>query len=390
MKILYVTDVFPPHCGGSGWSVYFFARGLRERGHEVKIVTLDGQPRDYDGFPVHAIALSRAHAPFVTNWMREERDLPRVAEELRTLSAGFDVVHAHHKLSAIAASLADLPRCFVTIRDYWPVCICGRSTYRTGALCSRSDFARCSRHDGWWKGLAAPLVYSWFEARMHERIRRMQNVRLIFCISHYVRQQLVPFFDPQKLDVLPNFAEEIAAPPPENLPERFMLYVGRLEENKGPQLLPQIVSASRIPWPLLLVGEGSLKAVLMQQFAKQEVDARFLGYREYPEMLQVLARCQFVLFPSRWAEPLGRVLIEAAMMGKAAVAFSHLGGHLDILEHERTGLLADTPESFSKAAARLASDEALRLRLGGEARARYERLFSPRVVLSRLIQAYER
>jgi glycosyltransferase involved in cell wall biosynthesis len=356
----------------------------------VRIVTLDGRPREYDDFLVTAMALSATRAPFVTNWMREERDLPRIAAELKAMSAGYDVVHAHHKASAIAASMAGLPRCFLTIRDYWPVCICGRSMYRTGAVCSRGDFGRCSRHDGWWKGIAAPLVYPWFEARMNERIRQMQNAKLIFCISHYVRQQLVPFFDPQKLDVLPNFAEEIAAPAPVDLPERFVLYVGRLEENKGPQLLPEIISASGVRWPLLLIGEGSLKETLMQEFTKQEVDARFLGYREYPEMLQVLARCESVLFPSTWAEPLGRVLIEAAMLGKAAVAFSHPGGHLDIVENERTGLLADTPESFAKAVTRLASDDSLRQRLGTEARARYERLFSPQVVLSRLVQAYER
>ena len=38
MRILVATDAFPPVCGGSGWSTYELARGLRERGHEVCIV----------------------------------------------------------------------------------------------------------------------------------------------------------------------------------------------------------------------------------------------------------------------------------------------------------------------------------------------------------------
>lgn len=388
MKILYVTDVFPPHCGGSGWSVYFFARGLRRRGHEVRIVTLDGLPREYDGFRVEALPLTRPRAPFLANWTRQ-RDLPRIASELRAAGADVDLAHAHHKLSAIALSKAQPARYFVTIRDYWPVCVCGRSVYRTGALCSRGDFTRCSRHDSLWKGLAAPFAYSWFEARMRERLEQMQHAQRIFCISHYVRQQLVPFFEPQKLDVLPNFAEEIAAPAPQDLPERYLLYVGRLEENKGPQLLPQILQDSGVRLPLVVVGEGSLGQPLEEECARRGLDVRLFGYREYPEMLQILSRCESVLFPSRWAEPLGRVLIESAMMGKAVVAFSHPGGHLDIVEQERTGLLADTPESFAGAVARLVSDEGLRRRLGSEARARYERLFSPEVVLPRLIQAYQ-
>lgn len=389
MKILYVTDVFPPHCGGSGWSVYFFARGLRERGHEVRVVALDGRPREYDGFKIDTMSLSRSDVPFLANWKRQGRDLPRLAAELRDLSAGFDLAHAHHKLSAIALSHAQPARYFVTIRDYWPVCICGRSTYRTGALCSRGDFTRCSRHDGLWKGLAAPLVYPWFEARMRERLQLMQKAQRIFCISHYVRQQLVPFFEPEKLDVLPNFAEEIAAPALPDLPDRFLLFVGRLEENKGAQLLPQILQDSGARLPLVVVGEGSLRAPLEEECARRGQDVRFCGYREYPEMLQILARCELVLFPSQWAEPLGRVLIEAAMMGKAAVAFSHPGGHLDIVERERTGLLADSPGAFAAAVARLISNDGLRQSLGAEARAKYERLFSPQVVLPRLLRAYE-
>ena len=38
MRILIPTDAFPPVCGGSGWSTYELARGLRARGHGVTIV----------------------------------------------------------------------------------------------------------------------------------------------------------------------------------------------------------------------------------------------------------------------------------------------------------------------------------------------------------------
>ncbi len=58
VNVLLVTDAFPPVCGGSGWSTYELARGLRARGHAVLVV----QPRpgtaetirevSYDGFRV--------------------------------------------------------------------------------------------------------------------------------------------------------------------------------------------------------------------------------------------------------------------------------------------------------------------------------------------------
>ena len=33
MRILIATDAFPPTSGGSGWSTYELARGLRAAGH---------------------------------------------------------------------------------------------------------------------------------------------------------------------------------------------------------------------------------------------------------------------------------------------------------------------------------------------------------------------
>jgi len=38
LKILLVTDAFPPVCGGSGWSTYELARGLRSGGHDIAVV----------------------------------------------------------------------------------------------------------------------------------------------------------------------------------------------------------------------------------------------------------------------------------------------------------------------------------------------------------------
>lgn len=396
MKVLYVTDVFPPRCGGSGWSVYFFARALRSRGHEVRIVSLDGGDRVFDGFAVRGLPLSRSRLPLLANINRENRDLPAIAGRLKEAAADCEVLHAHHKWSFLALSAAAPGRALLTVRDYWPVCICGRSEFRSGTVCSRADFTRCSRSESLWKGMAASFVYPWFETRMKRRLEAMAGSPYIFCISNHLRGQLLPFFPRDQLAVLPNFAEEVegttAAPPPtpSGLPDRFLLYVGRLEHNKGVDLLPGILEASDVPLPLVLIGEGSLQARLERDFRSRGLAAHFLGYRPYAEMLAVMKQCEFVLFPSIWAEPLGRVLIEAAMMQKAAVAFGHPGGHLDIVLHGETGLLADAPDAFSRMIAELASSTDLRTRLGNAARARYLQEFSEAAVMPRLLDIYLR
>lgn len=388
MKILYVTDVFPPHCGGSGWSVYFFARALRRHGHDVSIVCLDGAPRIYDEFEVQTFPMPESGVPFVTNWRKETVLLPRIGRQMQSMVDGFDVVHAHHKWSLIAMASARSASLFATIRDYWPICFCGRSTFRTDESCSVYDFTRCSEEEHGAKGLLTPILYPWFEPRMRKRRELLGRARRIFCISRYVREQLLPFYPPQQLAVLPNFSEPLDAPAPKGLPPRFMVFIGKLEANKGVHLLPQLLEKSILRLPLVVLGEGSLMGQLQQDFERRGLEALCLGYVEYPEMLSVLKRAEFLLFPSVWAEPLGRVLIEAAMMSKPALAFASPGGHHDIIRNGESGILAESEDAFSNAVSELAGDAELRQRMGEAARRVYEETFQPDIIISNLLKEY--
>ena len=79
MNILLPTDAFPPICGGSGWSTYELARGLRALGHAVTVV----QPRPgtpvgvretaYDGFRILELGAPAPPIPYVRNYFKNER-----------------------------------------------------------------------------------------------------------------------------------------------------------------------------------------------------------------------------------------------------------------------------------------------------------------------------
>ena len=78
MRILLPTDSFPPNCGGSGWSTYDLARGLRARGHTVLIIQprpgqSDAARREYDGFEIEEIASPAPAIPYVRNYFKNER-----------------------------------------------------------------------------------------------------------------------------------------------------------------------------------------------------------------------------------------------------------------------------------------------------------------------------
>jgi glycosyltransferase involved in cell wall biosynthesis len=75
MRILITTDTFPPMSGGSGWSTYELANGLRARGHELIIVQpYSGKPPEpFDGFDVGGFHVAAPAVPFVRNYFRNER-----------------------------------------------------------------------------------------------------------------------------------------------------------------------------------------------------------------------------------------------------------------------------------------------------------------------------
>src|SRR5687767_907372 len=107
MRILIATDAFPPVSGGSGWSTYELARGLRARGHHIVIVQPYDErlPTAYGGFNVIGFPASAPSAPFVRNYFRNERLYRRLSSFLTGLIGReqIDLIHAQHELTGPAS-----------------------------------------------------------------------------------------------------------------------------------------------------------------------------------------------------------------------------------------------------------------------------------------------
>lgn len=85
----------------------------------------------------------------------------------------------------------------------------------------------------------------------------------------------------------------------------------------------------------------------------------------------------------------GFKLIEYMATGAAAVC-SPVGANLDIVEGERTGLFAKTPQDWSAALSRLATDASLRGRLSQAGRARVEEAYCLDAVAPRMLALLRR
>lgn len=102
-----------------------------------------------------------------------------------------------------------------------------------------------------------------------------------------------------------------------------------------------------------------------------------------PAKIDLLARARALLLPISWEEPFGLVAIEALACGTPVVAMSR-GALPEIVEHGRTGFLADSEDEFAQYALRVGEIDP------AECRASVERRFSTHSMALGYLQIYQR
>lgn len=410
MRILIATDSFPPGCGGSGWSTYELARGLRLRGHEVSLVRPrpgwpDGQ-REYDGFGVREIGVaSPDRVPFLRNYVKNERLYARLgrvlAEVLRDTRA--DLVHAQHVLTippaVVAAAAVGVPA-VATVRDYWPVCYWSDLIHdpRADTLCPGCTSAmmrRCvrPRAGGLWP-LAIPLV-PYMRANLRRKQQALARADRVIGVSSTITADLLARsagLSRDRVVTIPNPVDVAAirgaaGASPGGLGRPYALYLGKLAPNKGTSRLVQAVERSRLPWPLVVIGDGPDWPLVERWIRESGREVHLLGWLPREHALGWLAHASVLVFPSRGPESLSRVLLEAGALSVPMAAMD-TGGTRDIIVHLQTGLLSGSAEALGEDVATLVADRPLALRLGEGARAHVDAMFASDRVVPRIEAIY--
>ena len=125
----------------------------------------------------------------------------------------------------------------------------------------------------------------------------------------------------------------------------YALFVGRFSAEKG--VLETIEAWRDIPdIPLVLVGDGPLYHEAQRLAESCGGHITLLGQLCPEETLARMKGARFLVFPSRWYEPFGMSLLEAAACAVPAVA-SRIGAIPELVVHRRTGLLFD-PDNFNE------------------------------------------
>lgn len=409
LRVLLVTDSFPPGSGGSGWSTFELARQLHRRGHAVSVVHASAGTKaertdaQYDGIPVTRLRSRVPNIPAVRNVLKNERQWATLTAELvrRCTASPVDVIHAQHVMTTVPSIRAGrqlgVP-VVATVRDYWPVCywsdlIVDASAPGLCPACTVAGMRACTRHRAGALGIGAWPLIPYMRRNLSAKRRTLANADAVIGVSSVITADLLaraPELDAARVVTIPNPVDMSGlAPATARTGDPFVLYAGKLATNKGVQFLLPALDAAGVTWPLVVVGDGPLRAGLEAEARRRGRDVRWLGWREREEVLALMRSTAMLAFPSYGPESLSRVLIEAAALGTPIAAID-TGGTRDIIQHGVTGLLAATPDAFAQQLARLAADAPLRAQLGAGAAAHARACFDAPAVAARVEAIYRK
>ena len=172
-----------------------------------------------------------------------------------------------------------------------------------------------------------------------------------------------------------------------------LLYVGRLHPQKGLDVLLQAIrllgDEPARPIQCRLIGDGPARGELTALAGQLGLDDLVTFCGQSDQVLEELAAADVFVLPSR-AEGLSNALLEAMAAGLPAVV-SDIPGNVDVIEHERNGLLfrAEDPRDLAERLNSLLDQEDLRRRLGQAARQTVEERYSLDIVSQRYLNLYE-
>jgi glycosyltransferase involved in cell wall biosynthesis len=353
MRILYLSQYYWPHTGGRERVVQDLAEEISALGHDVEVVAVQTTARGHErGRP-----RSRVTRVFSFGTVASRDVAPGY------LAAAWhraDIIHVHHP-----HALADLA---VTLR-----------ARRTPVVVTQHADAR--------RPIERPLARHVLKRAKAVVVPSRAHIALCRDLEGLEgKVEVIPFgVDESRWTDLP--------PPAMEGPVRA-LFIGRLVRYKGVDVL--LRALERVPEVRLdIVGTGPEAPRLRTLAQALAVTDRVRWYGEYPDedLPRRMAEAHFLVLPSVSVEEMfGLVVIEAMAAGRPVITTDLPSGVREVNVHDQTGLVVPLrdPEALAQAMGRLASDPALRARLGAAGRERMQALFTRRRMAEQHVALYER
>jgi glycosyltransferase involved in cell wall biosynthesis len=362
-------SIYSERIGGLSPGATYLAEVLARR-HEVHFFTRGGTDRTIKGVHYHYV---QPFAGNIVDYSRHMSDL-MVARFNELDSPPFDVLHFHdwHVIDAMHQ-------------------LKGRNTVMTF---HSTEYGRAGNRIGDWWEAKEISGKEWYGAYIAKRVTAVSETLKGEVMWLYN----VPF---DKVDVVSNgiFPEVYEAViDPGAVKASYgihplaplVLFVGRMEYQKGPDLLARalpMVLQHRWDARFIMAGQGTMRHEL--EAACAGLPVQFPGYISDSEYVRLLNACDAVVIPSR-NEPFGLVLLEAWSARKCPVV-SDVGGLSENVSNFQDGVKVYLdPASIAWGINNALSDPARSATFGRNGRRKVERQFLWTVVADRMMNVYRK
>jgi len=366
MRVLMVTPCYYPTKGGTETVVHNFTTELHKIGIQADVMAFNmfrkwsplwrGETVLIDGARVFRIPglnwLPIAHSPLIT------MNVNLIPGRFRQLLKDYDIIHFHEELSfPLFSFLANKPRLF-QFHGWVPEC--PETTLEVIILRNIADRYLC------------------LTDKMAENVARMGVPR-------------------EKLRILPNGVDVEFFTPPVKEKENIILYVGRINPEKGVHVLLKSLSYLRKATKLVIVGPpGWDKQFFLRMLSLFNAENQkglhkvtYLGEQDQTSLVEYYRKASLFVLPS-FMEGFPVVNLEALACGTPVIA-SNVGGIPATIHDGENGLLVPPNDAseLARAIEYMLENDDVRKRFGRAGRELVTAHFSLQVVTGKLCRIYK-
>ena len=359
LKILIASDVYHPYPGGITEHIYHLSSELRQRGHDVRILTTSFNPEEEVNDPDYVIRVGRSIKVPVNKSISSIAFAPNITGKIKKVvrENRYDIVHVHGSLAPTMPIFA--------------------LNYSNAANVATFHAAHESS-----------IAYSLFKPLLKRTFRKIDG---LIAVSEVARQSMMKYF-PGDYAIIPNgidtnrFRPDLEPiPSMKDKKRKNILFVGRFDPRKGLkfilQAMPSIVE--RVPDAhLTVIGGGPLEKWYKKQVAPEVAsNISFVGFVSPEELPRYYVSSDIYVSPATGGESFGIVLLEAMASGVPVLA-SDIPGYRTVMEDGVEGMFVppEDPEAIADKVVELLNAPELRARMGKSGRKKAVNLYSwPRV-----------
>lgn len=363
---------------------------LQQKGIEVIPYTVINDKFDQAG-PIGKIMMTLGMMWSLENYKKIEEIIEREKPDMMHVHTFFPLLSP----SILYAAKKNNVKVVATLHDTRFICPCATSL-RNGKicnLCGDGNYFRMVKY-GCFKNsrimsLAVAAIFK------YHRIRKSfyKQIDKYICLNDEQIQLLKEIgFEENKIVKKYNFVQDagcstVEIPDKYKIPDRFVVFYGRIGEEKGIKIL-QNVWDNIEDIPLVVMGGGPLEQEF-EVWAEKKSNIFYLGYVPHEICMTIAGKAEFALMPSIWYEGCSMVAIETESLGIPLIT-TDIGFFKEAIQNGINGMKIplEDEQGFREAVIDFWKNPQKVKKMGENARSDYEQKYVPEDNMKQLFEIY--